>query len=85
MIGAISYSAVIILDGVQGWSESPVIISVDSLANPIREIEFPSLTLCPDREYQPDYLAIAEHVFNSFSFFCEKCDDSTQSFGELVY
>ena len=44
----------LILDGIKDWNENPMIISVDSLETPMKDIEFPALTLCPD--FEPDYI-----------------------------
>ena len=76
----------LILDGIKDWNENPVIISVDSLETPLKDIEFPALTLCPD--FEPDYTALAEELFNQFKFNCdigdEDCDQIRESFeGQL--
>ena len=65
---AIFSSTYIILDGMQEWNESPVLISVDSLGNRLKDIEFPAVTLCPD--FPPDHAALAEQVFNLFKIDC---------------
>ena len=57
-----------------GWNENPIIISVDSLENPLKDIEFPALTLCPD--FEPDHTILVEELFNSFEFNCP-LDDNT--------
>ena len=44
----------LILDGIKDLNENPMIISVDSLETPMKDIEFPALTLCPD--FEPDYI-----------------------------
>ena len=63
-----------------------MIISVDSLETPLKDIEFPALTLCPN--FEPDYTALAEELFNQFEFNCdvgdEDCDQIRESFvGQL--
>ena len=55
------------------WNESPVLISVDSLNNRLKDIEFPAVTLCPD--FPPDHSTLAEQVFNLFKMDCN-IDDS---------
>ena len=56
----------------QEWNESPVLISVDSLGNRLKDIEFPAVTLCPD--FPPDHAAMAEQVFNLFKMDCKVSD-----------
>ena len=76
----------LILDGIKDWNENPVIISVDSLETPLKDIEFPALTLCPN--FEPDYTALAEELFNQFEFNCdvgdEDCDQIRESFVEQL-
>ena len=55
------------------WNESPVLISVDSLSNRLKDIEFPAVTLCPD--FPPDHAALTEQVFNLFKMDCEDVPD----------
>ena len=76
----------LILDGIKDWNENPVIISVDSLETPLKDIDFPAITLCPN--FEPDYTALAEELFNQFEFNCdvgdENCDQIRESFvGQL--
>ena len=56
----------------QEWNESPVLISVDSLGNRLKDIEFPAVTLCPD--FPPDHAALAEQAFNLFKMDCNVDD-----------
>ena len=56
------------------WNENPVIITVDSLENPLKDIDFPAITLCPD--FEPDHTTLAEELFNSFEFNCPIHDDN---------
>ena len=79
-------STILILDGIKDWNENPVIISVDSLETPMKDIEFPAITLCPN--FEPDYTTLAEELFNQFKFNCdigdEDCDQIRESFaGQL--
>ena len=86
LICAFTTSTILILNGIKDWNENPVIISVDSIETPLKDIEFPALTLCPD--FEPDYTALAEEMFNQFKFNCgigdEDCDQIRESFkGQL--
>ena len=57
------------MNGMQDWNDNPVLISVDSLENPLKDIEFPAITICPD--FEPDHTALKELVFNLFEYNCD--------------
>ena len=58
-------SAMIIEESVFEWSNSPVITSLDSIAAPIENIQYPTVTVCR-REYKaPDIWAMLEIVLNT--------------------
>ena len=86
LICAFTTSTILILNGIKDWNENPVIISVDSIETPLKDIEFPALTLCPD--FEPDYTALAEEMFNQFKFNCgigdRDCDQIRESFDKQL-
>ena len=58
-------SAMIIEESIFEWSNSPVITSLDSIAAPIENIQYPTVTVCR-REYKaPDIWAMLEIVLNT--------------------
>ena len=57
-------STLMIWDGWKDWNKNPVIISMDSLDNPLKDLEFPAVTLCPD--FEPDRSALKEQIINLF-------------------
>ena len=75
-----------IMNGLQGWNDNPVLISVDSLENPLKDIEFPAITICPD--FKPDHTALKELIFNLFEYNCDvgndDCDQIRQDFNESI-
>ena len=62
------------MNGLQNWNDNPILISVDSLENPLKDIEFPAITICPD--FEPDHTALTELVFNLFDYNCELGNDN---------
>ena len=71
MILALCSSVLIILSALQDWSDNPVLMSVDTFMNPMREVNFPAITLCQSPSVQPDNWALTEQVFNSFKYDCK--------------
>ena len=74
------------MNGLQDWIDNPVLITVDSLENPLKDIEFPAITICPD--FEPDHTALTELVFNLFEYNCDlgnnNCEDIRQDFKSVV-
>ena len=54
------------------WSKHPVITTLDSIAAPIKDIQFPTVTACLDQP--PDNWAFLENVLDSLAFDCEQED-----------
>ena len=63
-----------IKESVQEWNENPVITSVDSIESPLSDIDFPTVTLCHEPQYQVDNWALTEMIFNFFEFGCGSSD-----------
>ena len=54
------------------WEENPTITTLDSIAAPIQEIPFPTVTVCPYEETEPDNWAYPELILNAVAFECYK-------------
>ena len=54
------------------WSDHPTITTLDSIAAPIEDIQFPTVTVCLDQP--PDNWAFLENVLDSLAFDCEQED-----------
>ena len=52
------------------WSENPVVTTMDSIAAPITNIQFPTVTLCNDEKKIPDSWAFLEKILSFVSFIC---------------
>ena len=53
------------------WAENPVVTTMDSIAAPITNIQFPTVTLCNDEYEMPNSWAFPEMVLNFVPFVCE--------------
>lgn len=73
MILTVSFmtSAKWIYDSFTDWADNPMITSLDSIDSPLYDIQFPTITVCHEQEYQMDNWAIPEMVLNFLDF--EKC------------
>ena len=53
------------------WAENPVVTTLDSIAAPITNIQFPTVTLCNDEYEIPNSWAFPEMVLNFAPLVCE--------------
>ena len=44
---------------------------MDSIAAPVQDIQYPTITVCQDENKPPDNWALLELIFNNFAFECE--------------
>ena len=59
---------------------------MDSIAAPVKDIQFPTITVCQDENKPPDNWALIELIFNNLAFECEvstyyglpSCNDTTK-------
>ena len=63
------------------WTSEPVITTMDSIAAPIHDIQFPTVTVCEDGNKNPDRLALLERIFNYVKFQCPMND----YYGDVSY
>ena len=69
-------SGFLISQAFQGWADEPTITTLDTIAAPIGDIQFPTVTVCNDYiENGPDNWAFLETVLNLFRFRCFDADD----------
>lgn len=89
-------SAKFISDSFADWEEDPIVTTMDSIAAPIKELQFPTVTVCPQNNKPPDNWAALEILLNFVAFECGKsqydvslppCDitkDVRQDFGYFL-
>ena len=69
-------SAFLITQAFQGWADDPTITTLDTIAAPIDDIQFPTVTICNDYiENDPDNWAFLENLLNQFRFNCHNAND----------
>ena len=67
---AFSTAGLFLKDAFHGWNETPVITTLDSIAEPISMIQFPTVTICQDEYKPPDNWAFLETVLNNVAIEC---------------
>lgn len=65
-------AGVFIHNAFEDWNENPVMTTLDSIAAPIGDIAFPTVTICQDEYTEPDVWAYAETLMNSLEFSCRR-------------
>ena len=55
---------------IQDWTDNPVLTTLDTIVAPIEDIQFPTVTVCPDESHDPDNWAAIETILNNFEFSC---------------
>ncbi len=55
---------------VEDWQTNPTITTLDSIATSIKEVQFPTVTVCPEMYTQPDNWALPEMILNAIPFEC---------------
>lgn len=62
----------IITQVMQNWEEHPVITTLDSISAPIKFVQFPTVTVCPDSTNPVDNWGYLEKLLNHVEFSCIK-------------
>ena len=70
VISAILFATYLVANVYKGWQDDPVITTLDTVALPIEEIEFPAVTICPQGSRQEIidlvlYRQLTEYIENS--------------------
>jgi hypothetical protein len=63
-------SGLLINQAFTDWAKNPVITTLDSIAAPINLIQFPTVTVCTEKNSPPDNWAFAETILNVIAFEC---------------
>ena len=65
-------SGIFIQSSFTEWDEDPVITTMDSIAAPIKDLQFPTLTACTSQNKSPDNWAALEIILNFLAFTCSE-------------
>ena len=68
----------LIIESITDWENHQTITTLKSIATPIQEVQFPTVTVCPHEDTPPDNWSFLEKLFNAFAF------DGTTSLSEKV-
>ena len=63
-------SGIFIQSSFTEWDEDPVITTMDSIAAPIKDLQFPTLTACTSQNKSPDNWSTLEIILNFLAFTC---------------
>ena len=62
------------------WADNPVMTTLDTIAAPINNIQFPTVTVCADTKEPPDNWAFLENLLDFLDFNCRSslgsCNDT---------
>ena len=73
---AFSTAGVLINSALTQWKYNPTLTTLDTIAAPIDDIQFPTVTVCNDYSSNPpDNWSILENLLNLVNFDCRKNDD----------
>ncbi len=64
------FAAYMISSSMTEWESNPVITTLDSIAAPIKLVQFPTVTVCPEALTPPDNWAYPELILNGLAFEC---------------
>ena len=71
MIHGFLASGVFIKDSFISWDDQPTITTLDSIAAPIEDIQFPTVTVCNEEYKKPDDWTLLEIILNAVAFECK--------------
>lgn len=57
-------------DSFSDWEEEPIVTTLDSISAPVKELQFPTITVCPENYRPPDNWAALENILNLVAFEC---------------
>ena len=66
-----SFSGYMIYNSMLDWEENQTITTLDSIATPIQEAHFPTVTVCPHEKNAPDNWSFLEKFLNALDFSTE--------------
>ena len=76
-------SGFLVLQSFSDWNSAPVITTLDSIAAPIHDLQFPTVTACQNDKRPPDRWAYLENLMNLIAFECSGiihagCENTTK-------
>ena len=68
VLAGFTIAGVLVVDSVDDWNKRQTITTLDSIATPIQEVQFPTVTVCVNEEVPPDNWSYLEKFLNSLAF-----------------
>ena len=67
-------SGFLVYEAFEEWQKNPVLTTLDTIAAPINEIQFPTVTICSNEYEIPENWAFTETLLNLVAFSCGSSD-----------
>ena len=68
VVTGFSMAGFLIIESLHDWESNQTITTLDSIATPIQEVQFPTVTVCPHEESPPDNWSFLEKFLNAIAF-----------------
>ena len=77
---AFSISGTLIHTAFTQWSNDPILTTLDTIAAPIDDVQFPTVTVCSDyKNDPPNNWAVIENILNLVNFDCRWTEEDCKS------
>ena len=67
ILGGFMIACVFLKDSVKDWKQEKTITTLESIATPIQKVQFPTVTVCPHEQAQPDNWSFLEKFLNALT------------------
>ena len=64
----LSFSGYLIYNSTLDWENNQAITTLESIATPIQDVQFPTVTVCPHENTKPDNWSFLEKILNALNF-----------------
>ena len=64
----LSFSGYLIYNSTLDWENNQAITTLESIATPIQDVQFPTVTACPHENTKPDNWSFLEKILNALNF-----------------
>ena len=78
--GFVCYSGKMLYHTFEDWSQNKVLTSIDNVETPLKEVDFPTITICHEPKYEVDNWALPEMILNLAPF-----EEKTKTYFEPVF
>ena len=68
VIAGFTVASHLIYHSLEDWKNDQTITTLDSISHPIQNVQFPTVTVCPNEQKQPDNWSFLEKYFNALAF-----------------